>query len=393
MIPGPAMSKGVVLVVDDEAQIRDILGFYLKRAGFQVLTADNGNSALEAMSKIMPDLILSDLKMPGLAGDELCRIVKGNPATRDIHFVLVSALDGTASKIGGLNLGADDMIAKPFHAQEVMAKVESAFRIIGMQKEIKRQNQELMHYQERMQGELALAERLQKGLLPVLPGKALGLRYTHRYVPAEGIGGDIYTISPLPDGTVALLIADVSGHGVAAALISAMVKASFESQIHLGSDPLAWAEGMNRYLSSNTLSEQFATGFLARIDLKAGEIRYVCAGHNAPFRIPGGSKGGTRSPVVLGGTGFMLGISEDLSFSDQSAPFAAGDRLVLFTDGLVEVEREDRTLLGDEGLFNLCTELPTDGDAAAELLMQKVKTFNGTAPFVDDVTLVVVDSD
>ncbi len=171
------MHKGVVLVVDDEAPIRDILSFYLKRAGYQVLLAENGRMALEEMAKLRPDLILSDLRMPEMAGDELCQAVKGDPRTRDTFFVLVTALDGLASKIGGLNLGADDMISKPFHAQEVMAKVESAFRIISMQKEIKRQNVELTRFQDRMTAELALAGRLQLGLLPQIPGQADRLRY------------------------------------------------------------------------------------------------------------------------------------------------------------------------------------------------------------------------
>jgi serine phosphatase RsbU (regulator of sigma subunit) len=385
------MSKGVVLVVDDEAQIRDILGFYLKRAGYQVLVSENGARALEVMAKVQPDLILSDLRMPEMAGDEFCRIIKGAAETRDIYFVLVSAMDGTASKIGGLNRGADDMIAKPFHAQEVMAKVESAFRIIGMQKEIKRQNHELTHFQERMTNELALAARLQIGLLPALPGVAPRFRYTHRYLPAEGIGGDIYTILPLADGSLALMIADVSGHGVTAALISAMVKTSFESQVRLGHSPLAWAQAMNRDLARNTLSEQFATAFLARIDPARDEIQYVTAGHDAPFRIPGGALGGLHRPQVLGGSGFMLGIEEDLPFEEKVAPFEPSDRLVLFTDGLVEVEREDRSLLGEEGLLRFCAELPSDEDAAADHLVAQAKTFNHPAPFMDDVTLVILD--
>jgi len=385
------MSKGVVLVVDDEAQIRDILGFYLKRAGYQVLVAENGVRALEVMAKAQPDLILSDLRMPEMAGDEFCRTVKGTPATRDIYFVLVSAMDGTASKIGGLNLGADDMIAKPFHAQEVMAKVESAFRIIAMQKEIKRQNLELTRFQERMTTELDLAARLQIGLLPRLPGAVPQFRYTHRYLPAEGIGGDIYTILPLPEGGLALMIADVSGHGVTAALISAMVKTSFESQVRLGGSPLAWAQGMNRDLARNTLAEQFATAFLARFDPAKNEMLYLAAGHDAPFRIPQGAKGGLHRPLVLSGHGFMLGIEEGLPFEEKSAPFELGDRLVLFTDGLVEVEREDRRLLGEEGLLRLCAELPAHEDQAADFLVDQAKAFNHPAPFVDDVTLVILD--
>jgi sigma-B regulation protein RsbU (phosphoserine phosphatase) len=385
------MSKGVVLVVDDEAQIRDILGFYLKRAGYQVLVSENGARALEVMAKVQPDLILSDLRMPEMAGDEFCRIVKGTPKTQDIYFVLVSAMDGTASKIGGMNLGADDMIAKPFHAQEVTAKVESAFRIIGMQKEIKRQNQELTQFQERMNTELSLAARLQIGLLPSLPGAAPGFRYTHRYLPAEGIGGDIYAILPMPDGCLALLIADVSGHGVTAALISAMVKTSFESQVRLGDGPLVWAQAMNRDLARNTLSEQFATAFLARIDPARNEMQYLAAGHDSPFRIPQGAKGGLHRPQVLSGHGFMLGIEEDLPFEEKVAPFEVGDRLVLFTDGLVEVEREDRLYLGEEGLLRLCAELPADEEQAADHLVAQAKAFNHPAPFVDDVTLVILD--
>lgn len=385
------MSKGVVLVVDDEAAIRDILGFYLKRAGYQVLLAENGARAIEEMSKVRPDLILSDLRMPEVTGEELCQRVKGDPSTREIYFVLVSAIDGTASKIGGLNLGADDMISKPFHAQEVMAKVESAFRIISMQKEIKKKNLELTRFQERMTTELELAARLQMGLLPKAPGAVSGIRFTHRYLPADGIGGDIYAISPLDNGDVAIMIADVSGHGVTAALISAMVKTQFESQIRLSRSPLDWALGVNRELYRNTLAEQFATAFLARLDRQRNELRYVVAGHDAPLLIAQGAGGGLHRPEVLHGKGFMLGIGEDLPFAEQTVSLAVGDRLILFTDGLVEVEREDRTYLGDEGLMRLCTELPADGEAVVDHLVTRARAFNEPMPFVDDVTLVVLD--
>ncbi|MBP1627852.1 MAG: putative stage sporulation family protein [Holophagaceae bacterium] len=380
------MHKGLVLVVDDEAPIRDILSFYLKRAGYQVLLAENGRQALEEMAKLQPDLIISDLRMPEIAGDEFCQIVKGDPATRDIYFVLVSAMDGSASRIGGLNLGADDMIAKPFHAQEVMAKVASAFRIIQMQKEIKRQNQILTRFQERMTAELSLAAKLQMGLLPEAPGEVSCLRYYHRYLPAEGIGGDIYAISTALDGGVAIMIADVSGHGVTAALISAMVKTSFSNQIQLSSNPREWAEGMNLDLVNNTLEEQFATAFLGHFDPEANLLRYVVAGHEPPFRIPVGA-----APEALKGKGFMLGIDASLPFMELSAPFEPGDRIILYTDGLVEVEREDREYLGNDGLMSYCAQLPSDGEAAVEQLLEQARAFHSPNPFVDDVTLVLLD--
>jgi sigma-B regulation protein RsbU (phosphoserine phosphatase) len=87
----------------------------------------------------------------------------------------------------------------------------------------------------------------------------------------------------------------------------------------------------------------------------------------------------------------MLGIDEDLPFSEQSCPFGLGDRIILFTDGLVEVEREDRTLLGHEGLLRVCSELPGDAEQAADHIVSEVRRFNNPMGFVDDVTLVVLD--
>jgi sigma-B regulation protein RsbU (phosphoserine phosphatase) len=385
------MSKGTVLVVDDEAPIRDILSFYLKRAGYQVLTAANGMEALEEMGRSMPDLIISDLRMPVMSGDDLCKRVKNDPQTRDIYFIILSALDGTASRIGGLSLGADDMIPKPFHAQEVLAKVDSSFRLIEMQKEIKRQNKELTSFQQKVQEEMELAAALQMGLLPKIPGEAPGSRYTHRYLPAAGIGGDIYAILPLPDGCTAMMIADVSGHGVTAALISAMVKTSFENQVRLGGEPLTWAYGMNQDLCRSTLAEQFATAWLGRLDPATSRLRYVVAGHCSPLRIVGGVKGGLQRSEVLRGKGFMLGLDEQLPFQEHEADCLPGDRLVLYTDGLVEVEREDRTMLEEAGLRKICAELPMDTEAAADAVIAQARAYNQPAPFVDDVTLVIVD--
>jgi serine phosphatase RsbU (regulator of sigma subunit) len=283
------------------------------------------------------------------------------------------------------------MISKPFHAQEVMAKVESAFRIIEMQKEIKRQNQQLMRFQEKVQAELELAAKFQMGLLPEMPGKASGLHYTHRYLPAEGIGGDIYSITPTLEGGAAILLADVSGHGVTAALISAMVKTSFESQVRLGGSPLHWAQAMNRDLAASTLAEQFATAFLASVEPRHGLIRYVVAGHPPPFRLVQGASGGLHRPEALAGKGFMLGLDPNLPFTEGSASFEVGDRLVLYTDGLVEVEREDRRYLGEEGLQRFSAELPRDADLAADQLVSQAREFNHPAAFTDDVTLVLID--
>jgi phosphoserine phosphatase RsbU/P len=183
----------------------------------------------------------------------------------------------------------------------------------------------------------------------------------------------------------------VSGHGVTAALISAMVKTSFESQVRQGGTPESWARAVNRDLVASTFAEQFATAFIGRIDVAAQRIHYVIAGHPPPFRLKGGALGGLHRPEMLSGKDFMLGIEPDITFTEGTAPFEPGDRLLLYTDGLVEVEREDRHLLGEEGLVKLASDLPADADAAADRIIDQARAFNDPVPFDDDVTLVVID--
>jgi sigma-B regulation protein RsbU (phosphoserine phosphatase) len=148
---------------------------------------------------------------------------------------------------------------------------------------------------------------------------------------------------------------------------------------------------MNRDLARSTLPEQFATAFLARLDPAAGTMQYVSAGHPAPLLIHRGAEGGRKRIGILGGKGYMLGIDESLPFVEQVCPFEAGDRLVFYTDGLVEVEREDRQYLGEEGLVDICAELPADGELAADWIIEQTVAFNHPAAFADDVTLVVLD--
>ena len=395
----PQSIKGVVLVADGEAVIRDMLLFYLKRSGYQVIQAEDGQDALIEMTRVRPDLILADLPLPEISGDQLCKMVKGSSETREIYFILMIPTDGGTSidvTIDALSVGADDTISKPLRSQEMLARVESAFRIIEMQKEIKQQNHELTIYREKVQGEMELASRLQISLLPDI-GTIGSYQYTHRYQPVGGIGGDIYSITPLPYGGAALLVADVSGHGVTAALISAIVKTSFEYHIRARGGPLAWAQSMNRDLKRNTMDEQFATALLAKLDPEAGTLTYVCAGHVPPICISqcvtdSPSKGPEpAAPIALGGASPPLGMDEGMSFAEHTIDFAPGDRLVLYTDGLVESESKSGNSLGSEELLQYCFTLPTDLEDAASQLFLRAREYIDPSEFADDVTLVVVD--
>ena len=192
------------------------------------------------MERSRPDLIISDLHLPQMTGDELCKRVKSDPATRDIYFIILSALDGTASRIGGLSLGADDMIPKPFHAQEVLAKVDSTFRLIEMQKRSSARIGSSPPSNSGGRKRWSWRPPSRWGCYPKSPGRHWALTTP---IDTSGFGHRRrHLLDPAPARwRTAMMIADVSGHGVTAALISAMVKTSFENQVRLGGEPLAWA--------------------------------------------------------------------------------------------------------------------------------------------------------
>jgi sigma-B regulation protein RsbU (phosphoserine phosphatase) len=148
---------------------------------------------------------------------------------------------------------------------------------------------------------------------------------------------------------------------------------------------------MNEDLCRSTLPEQFATAWLGHLDPVSNRLRYVVAGHCAPLRIVGGTRGGLQRSEVLRGKGFMLGLDEQLPFVGYDAEFLPEDRLVLYTDGLVEVEREDRSMLEEAGLRRICAELPVGAEEAADAVITQARAYNHPAHFVDDVTLVILD--
>jgi sigma-B regulation protein RsbU (phosphoserine phosphatase) len=386
-------SKGVVLIADGEASVRDVLHFYLKRSGYQVIQVEDGQDAIVEMSKVKPDMILADLALPQISGDALCKVIKRNPDTKNIYFILMTPptdIVDIETTIDALSIGADDTITKPLRSQELLARVGSAFRIIAMQKEITQQNRELLAYRENIQRDIELAAQLQTNLMPEI-GSLPPYRYTHRIQPAHGISGDIYSIVPLPYGGVALMIADASGHGVTAALITAIIKTSFENHLRARSGPATWAQGMSRDLMRNTLEEQYATAVLAKLDPMSGTLTYVCAGHEPPIYIQGGATTNPKPPTNLSGTGQPLGMGVDVPYTEHTIDFKPDDRLVLYTDGLTEAESEARIPFGNDGLVKACAALPSALEEAVELLFTQAQEHVTPNKFIDDVALVVLD--
>jgi sigma-B regulation protein RsbU (phosphoserine phosphatase) len=148
---------------------------------------------------------------------------------------------------------------------------------------------------------------------------------------------------------------------------------------------------MNRDLARNTMDEQYATAFLAKLDADARTLTYVCAGHEPAIHIAGGATGRPRKPASLRGSNHPLGMDAEAAFTENVVQFAPGDRLVLYTDGLTESESEQQKSLETKGLLKLCVDMPLDLGGFADALFQKARQFISPREFSDDVTLVLVD--
>ncbi|HIK15567.1 MAG TPA: response regulator [Leptolyngbyaceae cyanobacterium M33_DOE_097] len=160
------VSKGTILVVDDTPTNLEVLFDFLSNAGFKVLFAEDGESAIEKANYAMPDLILLDILMPGIDGFETCRRLKESELTRSIPVIFLTALTDIVDKVRGFSLGAVDFVTKPLHYEEVLARVETHLRIQALTQQLQAQNELLEHeVQERKQAEAALQRQNQRAQL------------------------------------------------------------------------------------------------------------------------------------------------------------------------------------------------------------------------------------
>lgn len=376
-----ATDKGTVLIVDDEIRITDILDLYLRKEGYRTHKAQDGFQALALMEEHVPDLVISDLMMPKMDGTALCKEAKTRPEFNNPYFIMLTARTTLDSKIQGLTIGADDYITKPFNVKELVARVNSAMRVKALQNEIVEKNVELERYKDAMEKELQLAAKFQESLIP--EDGTLGNRVRLRSVfqPAIHIGGDIYDVRNSPEGDIVFFVADVTGHGIVAALISAMIKLSFMQAISGNARPLEIARKVNRDIVHTTSEEHFASMLLGRLDRETRTLTVIRAGH------PAGMLCNHQNGVTeLNPRGFLLGIDIDADFEEITVPVSAGDRILMFTDGISEAENEAGEQFGVDRIRKAFMLTGSTTDA----LMSAIRKWTGER-YHDDVTLIELE--
>jgi len=244
-------------------------------------------------------------------------------------------------------------------------------------------------YEEELQLAREIQQALASGRFPEMPQ----LEFGSRYVPISGLAGDFFEVVPITDQSAGLLICDVMGHGVRSALIVAMLRGLLEKQRGMASDPGAFLNGLNEGLCSileRAGATMFATAFYAVVDFASGHLSYACAGH--PGGILAGSAGVQQLSVAKGQRGPGLGLIPHAVYPVGNLPLAEVDRLILFTDGIVEAQNGSGEPFFEKRLMEIVAESKEKPlDATLEDILGSVLAFSESRHFDDDVCLLGMD--
>jgi serine phosphatase RsbU (regulator of sigma subunit) len=247
-------------------------------------------------------------------------------------------------------------------------------------------HQKLVVDQERLHKELELCRRIQNEMLPHEPLR-LGLTEVKGVsIPAREVGGDFFNYFLLPDGQIALLVGDVSGKGVSAALLMANIQATLRARLPLEHDLTALIDAIDRDVDANTPGFVFLTLFVGVLDTDRKTMRYVNAGHNPQYLLRGS---GELEPMSC--TGLPVGMFSGHGYKERAITLSDGDLLFFYTDGMVEVEDERGELFGAERLEALLARAHEEGlDDLLARIELAVKAFRGAAEPFDDATMMAL---
>ena len=375
-----------ILVVDDEPDleilVRQKFRRRIRRGEFEFTFAQNGLEALERLAE-NPELemILSDINMPRLDGLSLLNALgEVNP---EIRAVMVSAYGDMDNIRTAMNRGAFDFVTKPIDFEDLETTIDKTLRHSRVMREaLSSQNQ--LHA---LRQELNIAHSMQLSILPTSFPCTPQFEVHGRVIPAKEVGGDFYDIYRLDDGLLGVVIADVSGKGIPAALFMMVCRTLLKGiAIGLGSPGEALTEA-NVLLHAENQASMFVTVFYGVFNPRTGSLTYANAGHEPPVlrRVDGS----TEALPFTGGV--PLGIVDDMKFEERTGMLAPGEVAFLFTDGVTEAQNTSEEEFGNARVHDTIAEVePGPAREAVEALVRTVVQFSGEAEQFDDLTCLVL---
>ena len=402
--PSPAPPTRVLLVEDNPGDARLIREFIRETdaESFDVQGAERLGVALDRLAQGGVDLVLLDLSLPDSHGIET--FLKLHAAAPSVPTIVLSGLNDESVALQAVHDGAQDYLMKGQgdgrllvramrYAQE---RAHTAAQLAAYADELRSRNAQL-------EADLQMARSIQRAFLPAqfpvfpagAPPERSRLQFHHLYRPAAAVGGDFFSVFALGDAAAGVFICDVMGHGLRAALITAVLRGLVEELRPQASEPGAFLATMNRNLHAilqRTDETILATAFLLMLDIETDQLRFANAGHPSPLHLRRAAGQVASLKDYDPRHGPALGLFAEARFPTCSCPVQSGDAIVLFTDGLHEAEGpggEEFGMARMEACVRDRLTRPT-GELLVDLL-SAAERFAAGRPFADDVCLVGVD--
>jgi phosphoserine phosphatase RsbU/P len=377
-----ADEKKTLLLVDDTPANIQIVNSIL-RDTYKIRIATNGAKALELANVVpWPDLVLLDVMMPEMDGYEVCTRLKMAADTRDIPVIFLTGQTEIEDETRGFEVGAVDYIHKPFSPAVVQARVRTHLVLRGIREQLARQ---LLTIQK----ELETARQIQLSILPAEVPKMEGLDIAARYIPMTSVAGDFYDFIIVDEKHLGILVADVSGHGMPAALIASMLKIALAAQVTHAADPAQVLLGLNQALCGK-FQHHFVTAAYLFVDMVKQTLSYAGAGH-PPLLLWGRSSEEVRTVIE---NGLFLGKFPQATYSSVVLPLRTGDWVLLYTDGIPETTNHSQVEFGAERFKQfLETQQSASADHFADRLLEELSHWrdrDSDDDLDDDITLVAI---
>jgi sigma-B regulation protein RsbU (phosphoserine phosphatase) len=394
-----------VLLVEDNPGDARLIKIMLAEAGmdlFELEVVGRLRGGLERVRTSRVGIVLLDLSLPDSQG--LDTFLQFHAKAPWLPIIVLSGLNDTTVAVQAVHEGAQDFLVKgQVEGQLLVRAMRYAIERKRMAAELGRYAEELRSKNAQLEADFNMAREIQQIFIPhrypTVPSWASpeenALGFSHRYLPAAAVGGDFFDVLSITSTTAGVFICDVMGHGMRAALVTAIIRGLVEELVPVAADPGKFLTEINRSLHAilrRTREPLLATAFYLVADVAAGELHYACAGHPSPFSLRRST--GTVEPLNQQDPrhGPALGLFERPVYPSCRSALEPGDRILLFTDGLYEVNNPRQQEFGLQRLLSSVRKhkhLPTE--TLLDTLIEEAQEFANSSEFEDDVCLVALE--
>jgi phosphoserine phosphatase RsbU/P len=376
-----------ILVADDDATSRKLLVRILSGAGYSCTQASDGIEALASLQADPPALLLLDFDMPGMDGAEVLKQLRqdAEPSIAQLPTIMLTGHGGEESEVSCLEAGADDFVTKPINDAVLRARIETQLRLRSMRIQLQQQNGELEAWRRNLERDLAAARLTQQSLIPQKPPGLPGWDVAACYRPVIQVGGDIYGWRRMADGRTLFWIADATGHGASAALLTTLAKLLFHHGSVEHNEPVEIMEAVNNDFRSIFGARSFMTAMCVALDPATGRASVVGAGH-PPLLV---ARNGGRTEAIPSSAP-PLGLLERSEFLETNIDLEPGEAFFLYTDGLYGSGRDENPRLSSERLGEMLQPVPANAQALLTRVMEQAALSDGGKSASDDVAAVAV---